>query len=218
MFEKFAESSHNRSPHSGCASRFMPILVTAFVLLLLSAPGVLAQTNVDFYCTPNPSPTLSGCTGTVVTATDGVNFSSTGIHIFNDSGPYSSSVPFTLVFDTAAGTISIDGTGANTGQNLTGKIMSFSIAPLGKTTTDFSIVADWPSLPAAVQAQLKTLTGEDSAFVITLSGGKAGSVDVLITPTPSPTPEPASMFLFGTGLLTIGAMIRRRSARKAAIN
>jgi len=216
MFEKFAESGHNRSPHSGCASRFMPILVTAFVLLLLSAPGVLAQTNVDFNCTPNPSPTGSGCTGTVVTA--GLNFSSKGISVFNDSGPYLSSVPFMLVFNTATGMVSIDGTGAYAGQNLIGTIMSFSIAPLGKTTTDYSLVVDWPTLPAAVQAQLGTLMGEDSAFVITLSGGKAGSVDVLITPTPSPTPEPASMFLFGTGLLTIGAMIRRRSARKAAIN
>jgi hypothetical protein len=192
----------------------MPILVTAFVFLLLSAPGVLAQTNVDFFCTPTPSPT--GCTGTVVTA--GSNFSSTGISIFNDTGPYLSSVPFTLVFNTATGTVSIDGTGAYAGQNLIGTIMSFSIAPLGKTTTDYSLVADWPTLPAAVQAQLGSLIGQDSAFVITLSGGKAGSVDVLITPPAAPTPEPASMFLFGTGLLTIGAMIRRRSARKAAIN
>jgi hypothetical protein len=212
MIEKYAESNDNRSQHSGLSSRLMSIWITAFVLLLLSAPGVLAQTDVDFYCSPSPS--LAGCTGTVATA--GSNFSTSGISIFNDTGPYSSSVPFTLVLNTATKTVSIVGTGAYLGQNLTGTILSFSIAPLGKTTTDYSFVANWPTLPAAVQLQLGTLIGQDSGFVIAMSGGIAESVDVLITPTP--TPEPASMFLFGTGLLTIGAMIRRRSARKAAIN
>src|SRR5205085_8474614 len=33
------------------------------------------------------------------------------------------------------------------------------------------------------------------------------------TPTPTPTPEPASLLLFGTGLLAVGAGLRRRHAK-----
>lgn len=37
------------------------------------------------------------------------------------------------------------------------------------------------------------------------------------TPTPTPTPEPASLLLFGTGLLAVGAGLRRRYQRTKAV-
>jgi hypothetical protein len=38
------------------------------------------------------------------------------------------------------------------------------------------------------------------------------------TPTPTPTPEPASLLLFGSGLLAIGAGLRRRYTRSRMAN
>lgn len=37
------------------------------------------------------------------------------------------------------------------------------------------------------------------------------------TPTPTPTPEPASLLLFGTGLLAVGAGLRRRYAKNKVV-
>ena len=38
------------------------------------------------------------------------------------------------------------------------------------------------------------------------------------TPTPTPTPEPASLLIFGTGLIAVGAGLRRRYARAKLAN
>ena len=38
------------------------------------------------------------------------------------------------------------------------------------------------------------------------------------TPTPTPTPEPASLLIFGTGLIAVGAGLRRRYARTKLAN
>jgi PEP-CTERM motif len=207
MIGKYAGSNHNGCSYSGLKNGLVSIWITLFVLLMLSVPSVLAQTNVDFQCSLSPT---SHCTGSV--AASGSNFSSTGIQVFNDSGPYNASVPFMLAWNTATGTISIDGTGLYAGQNLIGTILSFSAMSLGSTSNDYTFVVKWPTLPAMVQAQLGTLTGVDSGFAIALKSGTSQSVDVLITPTP----EPASMLIFGTGLLAIGLVIRKRAAGKAA--
>jgi hypothetical protein len=190
-----------KKTNSQLAVRLFAAWIVVLLSLLLTAPGVVAQTNVDFFCALGGSST---CTGTVTQS--GVNFSSTGISVFNDSGPFNAAVPFMLAFNTATNTISIDGTGIYSGVNLIGNILSFSISGTG-TTKDFSLVAGWPTLPAVVQTQLGSPTGQDSGFVIYLTGtGAAQSVDVIITPTP----EPASMFLVGTGLLAIGGLLRRK--------
>lgn len=209
MISQRAQSSNNRGSQSqftlGRSSMWIVVAVLASVLLL--APGVFAQTNVDFFCSLGGS---TACTGAV--AHTGTNFSTSGINVYNDSGPFTATVPFTLAFNTTSGSISIDGTGIYAGMNLIGKIISFA-SSFGGTSTDFSLVADWPTLPTAVQTQLGTSTGMDSGFVIYLtSNGAAQSVDVLITPRISPTPEPASMLLVGSGLLAIGGLLRRRCA------
>ena len=190
-------------------ARLLAAWIVVLVSLLLTAPGVVAQTNVDFYCTLGGS---SACMGSVVQS--GTNFSTSGITVFNDSGPFIATVPFTWAFNTATGTISIDGTGMYSGMNLIGNILSFGVSGSG-TSKGFSLVADWPTLPTGVQTQLGTSTGQDSGFVIYLTGtGAAESVDVLISAA-SPTPEPASMLLVGTGLLAIGGLLRRRRTASA---
>jgi hypothetical protein len=196
MTKNCAECTHNHCLNAGFLGRSMSFCIAAFIWLLLSAPGVLAQTNVDFECSLSPT---THCTGTVVKS--GSNFSTTGISVFNDSGPYTTTLAnhFTLAFDTLTGTISLDGTGTFAGQNLVGHIMSFSSAT-GGTTTTVNFVVDWPTLPPAVQAQLGTPTGLDAGFVIALTTtGAAQSVDVLITPTP----EPPSFFLWMGGIVLV---------------
>jgi len=193
--------SDDHTPDPRFTFKWTAIVVVVLASLLLTAPGVLAQTNVDFLCGLGSG---SVCTGTVVQS--GSNFSTTGISVFNDSGPYSFAVPFTFAFDTATGLISISGTGIYTGENLIGSILS-SFSSSGGSTTGVFLVANWPTLPASVQTQLGSMTGMDSAFAIYLTtSGVAQSVDVLITPTP----EPASMLLVGTGLLAIGGFLRKR--------
>lgn len=205
MTSKCTQSS-SRLTGSGFMFKLTSVGIMAFALVLLTAPGVLAQTNVDFFCTLGGS---SACTGTVVHS--GSNVSSSGITVFNDSGPFSSTVPFTLAFDTATGVVSIDGTGIYAGMNLIGTIITSGTMG-GGPTTGFSFVASWPTLPAMVQTQLGSLTGIDTGFVIFLnSTGAPQSVDVVI----APTPEPASMFLMGTGLLAIGGLLRKRRTRTA---
>lgn len=183
-------------------SRLGGILTAATMALALASVSAMAD-NVDFACSLSST---AHCSGTVVQS--GPNYSSTGINVFNDSGPYSASVPFTLAFNTANDTISIDGTGIYAGQDLIGEITDFS-ALKGKTTTDVSFVADWPTLPPAIQSVLGTRTGQDSGFVIYLTkGGSPQSVDVVITP--GPTPEPGSLLLLGSGLVGLGSLVRRK--------
>lgn len=181
------------------------VLVVGAVVFALATTLAKAD-NLDFTCSLSKT---AQCSGTVIKS--GSNYSSTGIDVFNDSGPYSASVPFILSFDTANDTISIDGSGIYAGQNLIGDITGFSVLT-GKTTTDVSFTADWPTLPAAVQAMLGTHTGQDSGFVIYLTKGRqAGSpqsVDIVITP--GPTPEPGSLILLGSGLVGLGGVLRKK--------
>lgn len=185
MFEKYVESSRNRLSMSIC--------IAAFVCLLLSAPGVLAQTPVDFFCTFGGS---SACTGTVVRS--GSNASSTGISVFNDSGPYMSTVPFTLAFNTLTGSVSVDGTGIYLGQDLVGHITASMVT--GTSFTMIMFISDWTSLPVPVQTQLGTTTGTGGGFVFALTSGKPFSIDVAALPTP----EPTSLFLCLGGILLVG--------------
>jgi len=177
--------------------------------LTCTAAMVLAGTaawagDIDFTCSLG---TANHCTGSITKS--GSNYSTSGINVFNDSGPYNSSVPFELVFNTASGAVSIEGTGIYAGQNLVGDITSFGVTK-GKTTTDVSFTADWPKLPPLVQTDLGSPTGTDSGSVIALTFARtARSVDVLITPTP----EPGSVALFSSGLLAVGGFLRRKLTR-----
>jgi hypothetical protein len=185
------------------------LALTCTAAMLLVGTAAWAD-DLDFDCSQAKS---ALCTGTITES--GSNYSTTGINVYDDSGPYKDTVPFNLTFNTKTGQISIDGTGIYKGQNLVGDITSFTVLN-GKSTSDLSFTAVWPTLPPLVQTFLGTKSGIDSGSVITLSlitpkkGGKAASGDVVITPTP----EPASLALFGSGLLALGGALRRKLRRK----
>jgi hypothetical protein len=189
-------------------------LAVAFCLIVfgLFVPRANA-TEVKFACTGSACQTGADV-GTV--SYDGTNFSSdgTGIAVFNTQGPYSIATQFTLTFNTSTGNVTVtDGTVANT---LTGTIQSFTVS--SGTQTTLTLHVNWSSLPGVVQSFLGTPTGLNST-AITLN------VDIVTgTPTSNvnvsqvilgilPTPEPISLTLFGSGLIMIGGVLRRRSRK-----
>lgn len=182
------------------------ILISLGLLLLPLFIQTARADGIDFTCNTGAS-----CGGTVTQ--NGSNFSSIGgINLFSSTGPYSSSVPFILKFDTSNSSISLSGTGIYTGENFVGTILNFG--SFGVSTTDVALSAFWGGLPASIQALFGTTQGMDSGSVIFLTGtGGAQSVDVFITPTP----EPAALALFGTGLLWCGGLLRRRKKLGASV-
>jgi hypothetical protein len=183
--------------------RITLISIGLIVLPLLVQPA--HADGIDFTCSTGTS-----CGGTV--AQNGSNFSSSGINLFNSTGPYSSVVPFTLSFDTFTGSIALTGTGIYTGENFVGNILNFG--SFGVSTTDVAMTVFWGGLPSTIQALFGTSQGMDSASVIYLTGtGAAQSVDIFITPTP----EPAALALFGTGVLWCGGLLRRRKKLGASV-
>jgi hypothetical protein len=176
------------------------LAATAAILTLATVSA--KANNIDFTCSLSKT---AHCTGSVTKS--GSNYSTTGIDVFNDSGPYKASVPFILILNTASDAISIDGTGVYAGQNLVGNITAFTALP-----GVLSFNADWDTIPPLVQAQLGTPTGADAGSVIYLSIGShpAQSVDVLIAPAPAPEPDSLFLAFVGSGLVGIGGLIRRK--------
>lgn len=192
--------------------------LAGFCLLAVAATGLPAHAGeVGFACVaPGPNVTPPNpCSGFV--DTDGSDYWTSGIDVFNANGPYSSSDVFTLQFNTAIPTtISISGSG---GVLLEGTINSFSVvAGAGGDPNRLDIFLDvtWTNLPSSIQTILGTAGGFSpyalvvSAFRTTTSY-QSERVDVVI----SPTPEPTTMVLFGSGLLVCAGLLKRKLRHKA---
>ena len=93
------------------------------------------------------------------------------------------------------------------GTTLTGTITAIvSGAQLGGGLDILDLSVSFASLPAEFAAYLGTPSGLAANTNIIIQGSTGQSIDVNI----QPVPEPASLWLFGSGLLGLGGLVRRK--------
>jgi hypothetical protein len=149
----------------------------------------------------------SSCTGSVSFGAGGVApFVGSGIDMTltaatNPGSPNLVGDEFALAFNTGTGAISLTEITGTGNFNLTGTITTFSCSPVG-TEDVCAIGATINGLGSA------TDPGSIQFSVTTSLFGTSGSVEGAEVSVV--TPEPGSMLLLGTGLVSLGGLLRRR--------
>ena len=201
-----------------------------FALLSLwpafSCTAAHAQTTIDFNIDPGGVTFTTGAGGSVIVTISAGNGSATW---GSSPGKYTltgdpetltetSSHSNSYTFSGAPLTLTLNSTSGPKG-SLTGIV---TLVPFTQTSKDRSfndnLVAD-----VTISSASGSLDGKSKTFVLSLDLGNCDPIgdlkdghwsntdgDGSLIPTPSPTPEPASMLLFGSGLLVLGGMLRRR--------